>query len=80
MVSHDRESADKYGDRVIELKDGKIISDNAQLEREQTSGVEKLPVRGKHFGLQAKRALSIGAGFLIARPVRLALCIITTDI
>ncbi len=27
VVSHDREFAEEYGDRVIELKDGKIISD-----------------------------------------------------
>ena len=27
MVSHDREFAEVYGDRIIELKDGKIISD-----------------------------------------------------
>jgi len=27
VVSHDREFAESYGDRVIELKDGKIISD-----------------------------------------------------
>lgn len=27
VVSHDREFAESYGDRVIELKDGKVISD-----------------------------------------------------
>ena len=27
VVSHDRESAEIYGDRIIELKDGKVISD-----------------------------------------------------
>ena len=27
VVSHDREFAEQYGDRIIELKDGKIISD-----------------------------------------------------
>lgn len=35
VVSHDREFAELYGDRVIELKDGKIISD-----------IEKVKVRG----------------------------------
>ena len=34
VVTHDRESADKYGDRIIELKDGRIISDRtAQAEK-----------------------------------------------
>ena len=32
VVSHDRDFAEKYGDRVIELKDGKIISDELQGE------------------------------------------------
>ena len=30
VVSHDRESAEKYGDRIIEISDGKIISDNGE--------------------------------------------------
>lgn len=27
VVSHDREAAEEYGDRIIELKDGKVVSD-----------------------------------------------------
>lgn len=74
VVSHDRESAEKYGDRVIELKDGQVISDSAPIE---VAPVESKPeVQKKSCGLPAKRAFSIGASFLIARPVRLALCII----
>lgn len=74
VVSHDRESAEKYGDRVIELKDGQVISDSAPIE---VTPVESKPeVQKKSCGLPAKRAFSIGASFLIARPVRLALCII----
>ena len=34
IVSHDREFAEIYGDRVIELKDGKIISDKTKTEVE----------------------------------------------
>lgn len=30
VVSHDRESAEKYADRIIELKDGKILSDSKE--------------------------------------------------
>ena len=30
IVSHDHEFAEKYGDRIIELKDGKIIKDNSK--------------------------------------------------
>lgn len=28
VVSHDRESAEKYADRIIEIADGKVVSDN----------------------------------------------------
>ena len=32
VVTHDEESARKYGDRIIELEDGKVISDSAPYE------------------------------------------------
>ena len=35
VVSHDRDFAELYGDRVIELKDGKIISDVSKTQEEQ---------------------------------------------
>lgn len=34
VVSHDREFAEKYADRIIELADGKIISDKEYFENE----------------------------------------------
>lgn len=39
VVSHDRDFAETYGDRIIELKDGKVISDvtKTQEEREDIS-------------------------------------------
>ncbi len=40
IVSHDREFAEQYGDRIIELKDGKIISDMTREETE-TDGDKK---------------------------------------
>lgn len=43
IVSHDREFAEIYGDRIIELKDGKIIQDvtKKELETKQTeSGIK----------------------------------------
>ena len=42
IVSHDREFAEIYGDRIIELKDGKIISDTTKKEveaKKTSSGV-----------------------------------------
>ncbi len=38
VVSHDREFAEQYGDRIIELKDGKIISDMTRCADEQADG------------------------------------------
>lgn len=35
VVSHDREFAELYGDRIIELKDGKILSDVSKTQQKQ---------------------------------------------
>lgn len=32
VVSHDRENAEKYGDRVIEIADGSVVSDNGAVD------------------------------------------------
>lgn len=39
VVSHDRDFAERFGDRVIELKDGKVISDITKIE-EDTGSLE----------------------------------------
>ena len=45
VVSHDMEFAETYGDRIIELKDGKIISD---LSRTQTAPEETITLGDDH--------------------------------
>ncbi len=47
VVSHDREFAEQYGDRVIELKDGKILSDVTKTVEEQTSLSENVSAIGQ---------------------------------
>ena len=45
IVSHDRDFAEKYADRIIELSDGQIISDVTKHERESeqlSKGLEKV--------------------------------------
>ena len=42
MVTHNREYANTYSDRIIELKDGKIISDNNQLDKEVVVSDKKM--------------------------------------
>ena len=33
VVSHDRETAEQYGDRIIEMKDGQVLSDTSKQTR-----------------------------------------------
>ncbi len=42
VVSHDREFAEQYGDRIIELKDGKIISDVTRTSVQKTDNCESI--------------------------------------
>ena len=52
VVSHDRDFAEKYGDRIIELKDGNIISDTTKTEIESQktqSGVSIIPDKYIHI-------------------------------
>ena len=46
VVSHDREFAENYGDRIIELKDGKIISDISKTSEEQQTLSKNISVVG----------------------------------
>ncbi|MDE6201625.1 MAG: ABC transporter ATP-binding protein/permease [Clostridiales bacterium] len=39
VISHDRDFAEQYGDRIIELKDGKIISDQTRAETNNEQNV-----------------------------------------
>lgn len=42
VVSHDRDFAELYGDRIIELKDGKILSDVSKTEQQNTALTESI--------------------------------------
>ena len=42
MVTHNRDYADKYSDRIIELKDGKITSDTSPITKEVEITGEKM--------------------------------------
>ncbi len=46
VVSHDRDFAEMYGDRIIELKDGKIISDVTKTEEQQQALTENISIVG----------------------------------
>ncbi len=40
VVSHDREFAEVYADRIVELKDGVVVSDRTRIVEESSDGVE----------------------------------------
>ncbi len=46
VVSHDREFAEQYGDRIIELKDGQILSDVSKTHAEAEAVSENMSVLG----------------------------------
>ena len=44
IVSHDRDFAEQYGDRIIELKDGKILSDVVKSEAQKSEVSENVSI------------------------------------
>ncbi len=47
VVSHDRDFAEQYGDRIIELKDGKILSDVSKAHEESVKSSDNVSVIGE---------------------------------
>ena len=48
VVSHDRDFAERFGDRIIELKDGKILSDQTKHMVESTSISDNVTIINDH--------------------------------
>ncbi len=46
VVSHDRDFAEQYGDRIVELQDGKVISDVTKTHEQQQELSENISVVG----------------------------------
>lgn len=74
IVSHDTESARQFGDRVIEIKDGKIITDtcsrNEIIYKEEYKSIKsKLPL---------KESIKLGLGSLRHKKLRLFFTILLT--
>lgn len=47
VVSHDRDFAETYADRIIELQDGKVISDVTKTKNEGTEYTENISIVGE---------------------------------
>ena len=74
VVSHDREFAEEYGDRIIELADGEVISDDALASASETK--DKPSVELKKSRLPYRRALAMGAKSMRTKPIRLIITIL----
>lgn len=69
VVTHDRSFAERYGDRLIELSDGKIISDSKEAGE---NGAEYPPLELKKSRLPFKNALQMSSKSLRRKGARLA--------
>lgn len=69
IVSHDRDFAQAYGDRVIELSDGKVIKDSNPIE--PISSNQTMDLKPPHLPL--KDAFMIGLSAFLKKPVRMVI-------
>ena len=68
LVTHDREFAEKYGDRVIELSDGLVIRDSDEAYC-ATDAEKEMKLRKSRMPIQS--ALKIGCSNFKYHPIRL---------
>lgn len=58
VVSHDREFAKQYGDRIIELKDGNVISDISKTQENYVSVTNNIDAIGNVFYIKPDSSLN----------------------
>ncbi len=75
IVSHDEEAAKVYSDRIIEIKDGKIIKDTSRKESNSNSSKDYQTIKSK---LPLKDSFKLGIGNLKHKKGKLILTIILT--
>lgn len=79
IVSHDKGNAELYGDAIIELKDGKIISDSSIGDFEQTNkkiDKENNGLYNKKSKFKFKNRIKYSLHNLKKKPITLALAMI----
>lgn len=75
IVSHDEEYAEYYGDRIIEIKDGKVINDTKEVPlNTETKNTYKV-IKSK---LPIKDSLKLGLGSLKHKKIKLFFTILLT--
>lgn len=76
IVSHDEEFATKYGDRIIEIKDGQIIKDTKEVKLKKTENTYEI-VKSH---LPIKRGFKLGLGSLKHKKIKLFFTVLLTVI
>ena len=77
LVTHDKEFAERFGDRIIELADGKVIADSD--ESYQFADAEE-SMKLKKPKIPAKSAMKIGCSSFKYHPIRLCSTILLSVI
>lgn len=72
VVSHDRDFALTYGDRIIEMSDGRVIQDS----KPTLPIIDPKPIHLKKPKMRLLDALGMGFQVLIKRPVRLTITLL----
>lgn len=76
IVSHDEEFASKYGDRIIEIKDGQIIKDTKEVKTKELANTYETVK--SHLPL--KRGFKLGLGSLKHKKMKLFFTVLLTVI
>jgi len=76
VVSHDRESAQNYADRIIEFKDGEVISDTKEGKIEQKNDLKYKSEKSK---LHIRDSLKLGFNSLKHKKIKLFFTVLLTS-
>lgn len=74
VVTHEKEYAEEYGDRIIELFDGKVINDTIKREHETTIK----SFRTKKTRLPFRTAIKIGGSIFRRHPIQLTFILLVS--
>jgi ABC-type lipoprotein export system ATPase subunit/ABC-type antimicrobial peptide transport system permease subunit len=79
VVSHDIQSAQKYGDRIIEIADGKVKSDSAplQVSADEEPSSDNVITKSKKYRLSNSIAAKLSLSGILSKPFRYLLSLIT---
>lgn len=70
MVTHNRELAEEYSTRIIELKDGKVTNDTMPLKKNEEVKEEKKNIKNKKTNMSFRTALGLSLNNLMTKKGR----------